>query len=115
MSEHDPPHDEEPTLPSSGPPSENKQIGPYRILELISEGGMGEVYLAEQREPVRRKVALKVVRAGLESREIVARFPRLIVPTYPGDEQWFASTAFETMVPDDWALERRRLDEIIKL
>ena len=47
-------------------------------------------------------------------REIVARFPRLVVPTYPGDEEWFASDAFRTMLPDDWPLEFRRLDEIMK-
>ena len=47
-------------------------------------------------------------------REIVARFPRLVVPTYPGDDEWFASDAFRSMLPDGWPLEYRALDEIIK-
>jgi serine/threonine protein kinase len=57
-----------PSLPS---PS---QIGPYKIRELIGEGGMGIVYLAEQIEPVRRRVALKVIKLGMDTKEVVARF-----------------------------------------
>ena len=49
-------------------------IGPYRLLDVIGEGGMGEVWLAEQREPVRRRVALKLIKAGMNTREVVARF-----------------------------------------
>ena len=49
-------------------------IGPYHLLERIGEGGMGEVWLAEQREPVRRRVALKLIKAGMDTREVVARF-----------------------------------------
>ena len=49
-------------------------IGPYHLLQKIGEGGMGEVWLAEQRAPVRRRVALKLVKAGMNSREIIARF-----------------------------------------
>ena len=41
-----------------------ERVGPYRILELLGEGGMGVVYLAEQTEPVRRKVALKIIKHG---------------------------------------------------
>jgi len=50
------------------------QIGPYRLLEKIGEGGMGEVWVAEQKEPVRRRVALKVIKRGMDSDQIVARF-----------------------------------------
>jgi eukaryotic-like serine/threonine-protein kinase len=49
-------------------------IGPYRLLERIGEGGMGEVWLAEQTYPVRRRVALKLVKAGMDTREVIARF-----------------------------------------
>lgn len=51
-----------------------ERIGPYKLLEKIGEGGMGSVYLAEQSQPVRRNVALKVVRAGMDSKQVVARF-----------------------------------------
>ena len=49
-------------------------IGPYRILERLGEGGMGEVWLAEQTRPVRRQVALKVIKAGMDTAQVVARF-----------------------------------------
>ena len=51
-----------------------EQIGPYRILDLLGEGGMGSVYLAEQREPVRRRVALKVIKLGMDSAQVLCRF-----------------------------------------
>jgi tetratricopeptide (TPR) repeat protein/predicted Ser/Thr protein kinase len=57
---------------SAGPMLDH--IGPYRVLAMLGEGGMGIVYLAEQSEPVHREVALKVLRAGDHTREIVARF-----------------------------------------
>src|SRR5262245_36533969 len=49
-------------------------IGPYKLLEQIGEGGMGVVFLAEQTQPLRRKVALKVLKPGLDSKQVVARF-----------------------------------------
>jgi eukaryotic-like serine/threonine-protein kinase len=49
-------------------------IGRYKLLELIGEGGFGRVYMAEQVEPVRRKVALKIIKLGMDTREVVARF-----------------------------------------
>jgi serine/threonine protein kinase/Flp pilus assembly protein TadD len=49
-------------------------IGPYRLMEQIGEGGMGLVFVAEQQHPVRRKVALKVIKPGMDTRQVVARF-----------------------------------------
>ena len=49
-------------------------IGPYRLLQQIGEGGMGTVFMAEQTQPVRRKVALKVIKPGMDSRQVIARF-----------------------------------------
>jgi eukaryotic-like serine/threonine-protein kinase len=49
-------------------------IGPYHLMELMGKGGMGEVWLAEQKHPVRRRVALKLIKAGMDTREVVARF-----------------------------------------
>jgi len=49
-------------------------IGPYCLLALIGEGGMGQVWLAEQKQPVRRQVAIKLIKAGMNTREVVARF-----------------------------------------
>ncbi len=46
-------------------------IGRYHLLQKIGEGGMGEVWLAEQKEPVRRRVALKLVKAGMNTREVM--------------------------------------------
>jgi serine/threonine protein kinase len=50
------------------------QIGPFKVREQLAEGGMGEVYVAEQTEPVRRKVALKIIKPGLSTKDVVARF-----------------------------------------
>src|SRR5581483_767371 len=49
-------------------------IGPYKLMEQIGEGGMGLVFVAEQQQPVRRKVALKVIKPGMDTRQVVARF-----------------------------------------
>ena len=51
-----------------------ERLGPYRLLERVGEGGFGSVYLAEQAEPVRRRVAIKILKPGLDSRQILARF-----------------------------------------
>jgi WD40 repeat protein/serine/threonine protein kinase len=50
------------------------RIGPYKLLQEIGEGGMGTVWMAEQQEPVRRLVALKVIKAGMDSAQVIARF-----------------------------------------
>jgi serine/threonine protein kinase/tetratricopeptide (TPR) repeat protein len=49
-------------------------FGPYRLLQRLGEGGMGEVWLAEQQRPVRRQVAIKIVKAGMDTAQVVARF-----------------------------------------
>lgn len=63
--------DVEGTADTDGPGS---RIGRYRLLERIGEGGCGVVYLAEQSEPVRRRVALKIIRLGLDTESVIARF-----------------------------------------
>jgi serine/threonine protein kinase len=59
-----------PTRPATPP----DQIGPYRILETIGRGGFGDVYLAQQTEPIRRRVALKVLKPGMDTKAVLARF-----------------------------------------
>ncbi|MFC1637126.1 serine/threonine protein kinase [Planctomycetota bacterium] len=50
------------------------QIGRYKLLSVLGEGGMGVVYLAEQQEPIRRKVAVKVIKPGMDSKRVISRF-----------------------------------------
>ena len=64
----------------------------------------------EATETRRRELQARRV---VPDREIMARFPRLMVPTYSGDQQWFDSEAFHGLLPRDWPLERRRLDQVI--
>src|SRR6516225_9753271 len=49
-------------------------VGPYKLLQQLGEGGMGTVFMAEQTHPVERKVALKIIRPGMDSRQVIARF-----------------------------------------
>jgi len=49
-------------------------IGRYKLLEKIGEGGMAVVYMAEQTEPIRRKVALKIIKLGMDTKSVIARF-----------------------------------------
>jgi eukaryotic-like serine/threonine-protein kinase len=49
-------------------------IGPYKLIQQIGEGGMGTVYMAQQTEPVKRAVALKIIKAGMDTRQVIARF-----------------------------------------
>jgi serine/threonine protein kinase len=62
------------TLDASAAEGPGTIIGPYKLLQQIGEGGMGTVFMAEQTHPVQRKVALKVIKAGMDSRQVIARF-----------------------------------------
>jgi non-specific serine/threonine protein kinase/serine/threonine-protein kinase len=62
------------TLRAAAPSLAGRTIGPFRVVRALGEGGMGVVYLAEQEQPIRRQVALKVIKIGLDSHEIAARF-----------------------------------------
>jgi hypothetical protein len=71
-------------------------IGPYKLLQRIGEGGMGVVYMAEQHEPVRRKVALKIIKPGMDTRQVIARFEAERQASgasrlYPVPTRWTAS------------------------
>src|SRR5947208_1382349 len=63
-----------PTLDQASSESPGAIIGPYKLLQQIGEGGMGTVFMAEQTQPVKRKVAFKVIKAGMDSRQVIARF-----------------------------------------
>jgi serine/threonine protein kinase/tetratricopeptide (TPR) repeat protein len=56
------------------PGAPGMQVGQYKLLQLIGEGGMGAVWMAEQEQPVRRRVAVKVIKPGMDSRQVIARF-----------------------------------------
>jgi eukaryotic-like serine/threonine-protein kinase len=60
--------------PPAPPEEPGAVVGPYKLLQRIGEGGMGTVWLAEQTRPVRRRVALKLIKAGMDSAQVVARF-----------------------------------------
>jgi serine/threonine protein kinase/Tfp pilus assembly protein PilF len=68
---------EEPALPrtvATEAPPFPRTIGPYKLLQQIGEGGMGSVWMAEQTEPVQRRVAVKLIKPGMDSKEVIARF-----------------------------------------
>src|SRR5579872_747297 len=66
--------DNDATLSHSAGSADPIKIGPYRLLRKLGEGGMGEVWLAEQSSPIRRTVALKLVKQGMDTRAVFARF-----------------------------------------
>ena len=64
-----------PTLTAGAPGGAGaRYVGPYRLLQVLGEGGMGEVWLAEQTTPIHRTVALKLIKAGMDTKAVVARF-----------------------------------------
>jgi serine/threonine protein kinase/tetratricopeptide (TPR) repeat protein len=88
-------------IPGSDRPTTT--IGPYRLLECLGEGGMGAVYLAEQQRPVRRQVALKIVKLGMDTKEVIGRFEierqALAMMNHPNIAQVFDAGATETGRP----------------
>jgi tetratricopeptide (TPR) repeat protein/serine/threonine protein kinase len=78
-------------------------IGPYKLLEQIGEGGMGAVWMAEQAQPVQRKVALKLIKAGMDTRQVIARFEAerqaLAVMDHPNIAKVFDGGTTETGRP----------------
>src|SRR5262249_43065336 len=81
-----PPQATGPLTPDAGPTGRTSRIpgrdelvgailaGKYKLVEVIGEGGMGSVYMAQQTEPVKRAVAVKVIKAGMDTRQVMARF-----------------------------------------
>ena len=67
-------HDALPTIDRPALERPGTQIGPYKLLKVIGQGGMGVVYAAQQTEPVERQVALKVIRPGMDTQAVIARF-----------------------------------------
>src|SRR4051812_776583 len=63
-----------PTTVQPPEPVPDAVLGPYKLIQQIGEGGMGTVFMAQQTEPVKRLVALKVIKAGMDSRQVIARF-----------------------------------------
>jgi serine/threonine protein kinase/WD40 repeat protein len=67
-------HDHTPEVESEPLACVGDRVGPYKLLEKIGEGGMGEVWVADQLEPIKRRVALKLIKPGMDSRSVLARF-----------------------------------------
>src|SRR5262249_15163335 len=69
-----PAQDPSPTVDQPPEESPGTVIGPYKLVEQIGEGGMGTVWMAQQTEPVKRLVAVKLIKAGMDSKQVLARF-----------------------------------------
>jgi non-specific serine/threonine protein kinase/serine/threonine-protein kinase len=99
--DHDPTHTS--ATHSDGVPPSLDRIGPYTLLRPLGEGGMGIVYLAEQKTPIERQVALKVIKLGMDTREVIARFEAerqaLAVMDHPGIAHVFDGGATDTGRP----------------
>jgi len=79
------------------------RIGRYKLLQMIGEGGFGVVYMAEQREPIRRRVALKIIKLGMDTKQVIARFEAerqaLAMMDHPNIARVFDAGATETGRP----------------
>ncbi len=80
-----------------------ERIGPYKILGVLGEGGMGIVYLAEQEKPIHRRVALKIIKLGMDTKQVIARFETereaLALMNHPNVAKVFDAGATETGRP----------------
>jgi len=89
--------DEKTTHDARMGPALSTLIGPFRLLQKLGEGGMGEVWEAEQQEPVRRRVALKLVKWGMDTKEVLARFESerqaLVLMSHPNIARAFEAGA----------------------
>ncbi len=99
---------------SEGP---GTRIGQYKLLQLIGEGGFGSVFMAEQEKPVARKVALKIIKLGMDTRQVVARFEQerqaLAMMDHPNIARVFDAGATETGRPF-FAMELVKGDAIVE-
>jgi serine/threonine protein kinase len=90
-------------LPAEVHETYGTKIGPYKVLELIGEGGFGSVYMAQQEHPVQRRVALKIIKLGMDTRQVVARFEQerqaLAVMDHPNIAKVFDAGATVTGRP----------------
>ncbi|MCA9281198.1 MAG: serine/threonine protein kinase [Phycisphaeraceae bacterium] len=96
-------HDEDATIAAMPSERVGGRIGPYKLLQLIGEGGFGVVYMAEQETPVRRKVALKIIKLGMDTKQVIARFEAerqaLAMMDHPNIAKVFDAGATETGRP----------------
>ena len=99
------PHNPESTLSGSAADSvSGGQIGSHRLLRVLGEGGMGQVWLAEQKAPIQRTVALKLIKAGMDTKAVVARFESerqaLALMDHPNIAQVYEAGSTPDCLPD---------------
>src|SRR5262249_43649287 len=88
-------------------------IGPYKLLEQIGEGGFGVVFMAEQTEPIRRKVAVKVLKPGMDTRQVIARFEAERQALALMDHPNIAKVLDAGTIPVGWAESSRPTDTVV--
>ena len=96
-----------------------QKIGNYELRELIGEGGMGEVYLAEQTYPIRRQVAIKIVKRGMDTAEFTERFESerqaLALMDHPYIAKVFDAGATEVAPTLSWSMSKASLSPNIAM